>query len=245
MKNQIVENQMMKLCSKCGIVKKKTNCYFRNTNQKYRSECIQCCCIKQKEWRDKKYEKKTKIIKKQIYGNNREKIRNQQKKYYDENRDVITKNKINYEKNRNNTDIKYRLIKNTRRRIHHALKGKTKSSSTKEILGIVIDLYKKWIEYQMTPQMHWINIGIDQVKPIYLFDVSKDEELKEAFSWKNTQPLLKQEHQHKGTKYNFLDYQLQFVKAYQFIKLNEQEGLSQDFYWWHTQYSTQEKLWNQ
>ena len=31
-------------------------------------------------------------------------------------------------------------------------------------------------------------------------------------------------HQHKGTKYNFLDYQLHFNKGDQFSKLNE-EGL--------------------
>ena len=69
--------------------------------------------------------------------------------------------------------------------------------------------------------MNWSNTEIDHVKSIYLIDVSKDEKLKEAFSWKNTQPLLKQNHQQKGTKFIFLDYQLQFIKTYQFIKLNE------------------------
>ena len=74
----------------------------------------------------------------------------------------------------------------------------------------------------MTPDMTWKNIQIDHVKPICLFDVTKDEELKETFNWKNTQPLLKHIHQQKGIKFNFLDYQLIFIKAYQFIKLNEE-----------------------
>ena len=78
----------------------------------------------------------------------------------------------------------------------------------------------------MTPDMNWGNIEIDHVKPICMFDVSKDEELKETFSWKSTWPLLKQDHLHKGTKFNFLDYQLQFIKAYQFIKLKDEEGLN-------------------
>ena len=78
----------------------------------------------------------------------------------------------------------------------------------------------------MTPEMNWQNIEIDHVKAISLFDVSKDEELKEAFNWKNTQPLLKEVHQQNGTKFNFLDYQLQFIKAYQFLKVNEKEGLN-------------------
>ena len=70
--------------------------------------------------------------------------------------------------------------------------------------------------------MNWSNIEIDHVNAICLFDLSKDEELKKAFNWKNTQPLLKKDHQLKGTKFIFLDYQLQFIKAYQFIMLNEE-----------------------
>ena len=77
------------------------------------------------------------------------------------------------------------------------------------------------IEFQVTPEMNSGNIDFDQVKPICLFDVSKDEKLKKAFNWKNTQPLLKKIHSHKGTKFNFLDYELQFIKAYQFLNLNE------------------------
>ena len=77
--------------------------------------------------------------------------------------------------------------------------------------------------------MNWSNIEIDHVKPICLFDVSKDVELREAFSWQNTQPLLKHDHQKKGIKFNFLDYQLQFIKAYQFLKINE-EGFKENIH---------------
>ena len=101
----------------------------------------------------------------------------------------------------------------------------SKQSSTKKILGIDIETYKKWIEYQFTLEMNWSNIEIDHVKPICMFDISDDEQLKEAFNWRNTQPLLKEIHQKKGIKYNFLDYRLQFIKSYQFLKINE-EGLN-------------------
>ena len=74
-----------------------------------------------------------------------------------------------------------------------------------------------------------IKYRIDHVKPICMFDVSKDDELREAFNWKNTQPLLKHDHQKKGTKFNFLDYQLQVIKAYQFIKLIE-KGPNEDIH---------------
>ena len=57
------------------------------------------------------------------------------------------------------------------------------------------ETYEKWIEFQKTPDMRWDNTEIDHVKPVCLIDVSKDEELKEAFNWKSTQPLLKNDHQ--------------------------------------------------
>ena len=80
----------------------------------------------------------------------------------------------------------------------------------------------------MTPDITWDNKEIDHLKPLRLFDISSNDELNEAFCLKNTQSLLKQYHQQKGTKLIFLDYQLQVSKAYQFIKLNDQEGLNED-----------------
>ena len=74
----------------------------------------------------------------------------------------------------------------------------------------------------MTSDMTWDIIEIDHVRPFCMFDRSIEEEIKDAFNWKNTQPLLKYVHQQKGIKYNFLDYQIQFIKAFQFIKLNDE-----------------------
>ena len=42
-------------------------------------------------------------------------------------------------------------------------------------------------------------------------------------NWKKSQPLLKKIHQQKRIKFKFFYYQLQFIKAYQFLKLNEEE----------------------
>ena len=69
-----------------------------------------------------------------------------------------------------------------RNRIYKPLKGNVKSSSTKDLLGIVIELCRMWIEYQMSPEMNWNHILFDHVKPISSFDVSKDEESREAFN---------------------------------------------------------------
>ena len=71
----------------------------------------------------------------------------------------------------------------------------------------------------------------DHVKSISSFDVSKDEELKQAFTWKNTPTLTKESQFQRRTKYKFLDYRLKFVRAYQFIRL-QAEGVNEDPHWW-------------
>ena len=134
---------------------------------------------------------------------------------------IIAQNKI-YTNNRYKTDINFRLICKTRCRNYKTLKSMTKQSSSIIILGIVVDTYRKWIEFQFTSQMNWSNMEIHHVKPTCMCDVSDDEQLKEAFSWKNTHTLLKHDHQQKGIKLILLDYQVQFIKAYKFIKLNEE-----------------------
>ena len=52
--------------------------------------------------------------------------------------------------------------------------------------------------FQFTSEMNWLNIEIDHVKPICLFDISEDKVLRECFNWKNTQPLLKEILKQKG-----------------------------------------------
>ena len=87
-----------------------------------------------------------------------------------------------YTKNRYKTDIIYRLICKTRSRSYKTLKGVTKQSSSINKLGIDTDLYRKWLEFQFTPEMNWKNIEIYHVKSICMFDVIKDGELKETFN---------------------------------------------------------------
>ena len=52
--------------------------------------------------------------------------------------------------NRIKTDS-FRLIDNKRRRIHKALESETKPCSTIDLLGIVIETYENWINFQLTP----------------------------------------------------------------------------------------------
>ena len=57
----------------------------------------------------------------------------------------------------------------------------------------------------MTSEVNWSNIEVEHVRPICLFDISKNEKLRKAFNWINTQPLSEENHQQKRTKYNFFE----------------------------------------
>ena len=79
---------------------------------------------------------------KNYYVANQDRLLNKQNLYNKGNRDKINTRMNEYVKNRIKTDVNFRIIRNTGRRIHQALQGKTKSSSTKDMLGIDIETYK-------------------------------------------------------------------------------------------------------
>ena len=76
-----------------------------------------------------------------------------------------------------------------------------KSSSTKDVLGIGIITYRRWIEYHFTPKMNRKIIGIDHVRPISLFDKSDIGELRMILIEKNTQLILRRVHQISGLRW--------------------------------------------
>ena len=178
-------NETLKKCCRCEILQA-IGSFNKDKNRKDGLYPLCICC------------------RKNSYFKNLDKFKN----YNEQNR----QRRNTYLKNKREIDVNFRLISNTRNRLYKSLKALTKQSSTKEILGIDIDLYKKWIEWHFSPEMNWLNIEIDHVRPICMFDVSDDEQLKEAFNWRNTQLLLRKNHLHKGTKFNLLDYQLHFIK---------------------------------
>ena len=99
----------------------------------------------------------------------------------------------------------------------------SKSPFTLDKLDRDIDTSRNWVDLQMSLEMNWSKIEIDRVETISLFDISKNEELKEWFNWINTEPLLKQVHRRKRTQFLFFTYRLEILKAFQFLKLNDEE----------------------
>ena len=92
------------------------------------------------------------------------------------------------------SDPNFQLACNLRTRLLSALKGKTKSKRTLELLGCSIDFLRKHLEKQFKRGMTWDNHSvhgwhIDHIKPCAKFDLSKPEEQAKCFNYTNLQPL--------------------------------------------------------
>ena len=98
-------------------------------------------------------------------------------------------------------DINYRIEQRLRARVNKLLKGFNKSEGTKELVGCDIDFLKKYLEGKFTEGMSWKNYKlwhIDHIKPCSLFDLSKQEEQKKCFNYKNLQPMWAEDNLSKG-----------------------------------------------
>ena len=104
---------------------------------------------------------------------------------------INTKNYWKDKKNRRHTNPNCSIFHNLGCRIIKHLRGNLKSSSTIVLLGVDIELSRKRREYQMSPEMKKKIIHIDCVRQNISFVGTKQEELKEAFNWRKTQPMLK------------------------------------------------------
>ena len=84
---------------------------------------------------------------------------------------------------------------------------KNKSNSSEELLGCPIEEYIVYLEQHFNQNMTWENYGIyweiDHTKPISSFDLTKEQEIKKCFNYKNTKPLSINENRQKGNKEHF------------------------------------------
>ena len=87
------------------------------------------------------------------------------------NRDKIIAPRKVSDNNRWKTDNNFCSICKTRSKFRQVLSGKSKISSTKDILRMDINTFRNWIQFQFKPQMSWDNIEINHVKPTCMFKV--------------------------------------------------------------------------
>jgi hypothetical protein len=171
-----------------------------------------------------------KICTSKINQQNKEKIAQGKKKYYQENkdgkiRDYIKKNEDKmkahrtteqYKKRRNlrrqerySNDPAYRLEVLCRNRINFLLNGKNKSKATLELIGCSGEELKEHLEKQFVDGMTWENYGdwhIDHIRPCASFDLSVPEQQRVCFHYTNLQTLWAEDNMRKGSKLDYCDH---------------------------------------
>lgn len=157
---------------------------------------------KRKKYRDANKEKNNNRSK-EYYQVNREKCRAYEKKYREEKREKLRAYRNEYVKNRMNTDLNYKIKRNCSIRISKAIQRGNKSASTMKLIGCSISNLMSHLESQFTDGMNWGNYGewhIDHIIPCASFDLTKDEEQKKCFNYKNLQPLWAEDNLKKSDR---------------------------------------------
>ena len=213
-KNNRLFEQGLKECSNCHKIKLINEFSKSNiTRHGLRYYCKECCNNAYQKYKIENpskiikkvenYKERNKIKSKEYYIDNKKEIYLQQTIYRKENKKNINNQRNKRNKERRKTDKNFKLVSNFRTRIYKALKNNSKSGKTLELLGCSIEELKKHLESQFVPGMNWDNYGlwhIDHKIPCASFDLSKPEEQRKCFNYKNLQPLWAEDNIKKGIK---------------------------------------------
>ena len=190
----------MKICNICKIEQPLKE-YYKKTESKDGKHIYCKTCMKKE--------------KKSYYKSNPRKeyfktYRKENKEYFNTycNNHYHTKKELyrEWERNRYQNDMPFRIKKIVSVRIHAALKTyqTIKEDKTIEYLGCSIGDYCNYLEQQFTKEMNWGNYGkyweIDHILPIASFDLNNTEEMYKCFHYNNTQPLSRKENREKSDK---------------------------------------------
>lgn len=185
----------MKCCSIC----KETKSYEdfskdRRTKDGLQHRCKACFSEYKRKYRA---ENQDKI--KSYQQVNKDKIRAYHKTYQAQNRERTR----TYVNKRYATNLDVKVAQLARKRICNALKGRTKSASTIELIGCSIEELKAHIENQFQEGMTWENHGyygwhIDHIVSCASFDLNDPEQQRLCFHYSNLQPMWAKENIRKG-----------------------------------------------
>ena len=172
---------------------------------------------KQKEYQLNNKEK-IKKLKKIYYLKNKEKLKEQGRENYLNNKKAKLKYQREYGKkyfqknkqkiyarelNRSKTIPSFRIRKSLKSRINSALKGNNKSASTMELIGCSIDKLWNHLESKFKSWMTKENYGlwhVDHIIACAKFDLTCPEQQRTCFHYTNLQPLEAIENMRKGAR---------------------------------------------
>ena len=131
---------------------------------------------------------------------------------------------------RRESDINFKLICNIRTRTNKTFKSQNvrKTNKTNDLLGCSTEFFRRWIIHQLFGDMTIENYGstwqIEHCLSIASSNLLDENDLNNRFNWVNLRPMYSTENNLKGSKNDYRLYLLQQIKAYQFLRLNDQEG---------------------
>ncbi len=194
-----MKQDQTKRCTKCYEIK--SVALFsadKYTSDGFKSNCKAC----KKAYREANKEKAAEYNKAYREAN-KEKLLESQKAYREANKEKIFEYRKAYKAERYKTDPTYRLIHNLRKRLRKALKGNSKSDTTKALIGCSTKFLRNHLESQFTDGMSWDNYGawhVDHEHPCSEFDMTNPDEQRACFHYSNLQPLWAKENIKKGAK---------------------------------------------
>ena len=200
----LYDYDLVKKCSKCKIVKLKSNFYKdRTKNDGYRPSCRICT--------------------NQYYCDNQTRILNNQKIYNKNNRSKIN----TYERLKRKNDSNFNLFCNIRHRTKYAFESQT-IEKINDLIGCSNYFFRKWIIHQLYGDMSLENYGkIWCLDHCYPLSKIKENELNKYTNWINIRPMYKKDNISKGSKIDNRLYLMQEIKAKYFMKLNnDQQGVN-------------------
>ena len=174
---------------------------------------------KQKLYREK-HKERYKLLRRLSYLKNKEEEnKNSSKRYYlnketinfrsklwrKNNKEIVKNYNKNYSSKRKEDDINFLIRCSLRTRISVIIRKDRKGGSAVKDLGCSIEHLKKHLESQFTEGMSWDNYGlkgwhIDHIIPLAYFDLTKEEDFKNACHYTNLQPLWAVDNIRKGVK---------------------------------------------
>jgi hypothetical protein len=239
------ENQELKCCGRCKVMKPLTEFAIRSYKKYNRlkrkielnisiaSWCKQCHSnyANQKE-KEKRATTEHKAImqkrknkrKKELQRKRASQPPKPKRKMTPEERDRLNA----YKRDRYKHDVQYRLSQLIRSRLRASLKASRtqKRNKTMELIGCDIAMLKSWLESQFVGEMTWENHGklweIDHIKPMAAYDLSNHEALKQAMHYTNLRPLESKENHAKNSWFNGMRYRYRRLRA----SRCEREGFS-------------------
>jgi len=132
-----------------------------------------------------------------------------------------------------NADPTYCIVTNVQCHIYETLKKYGMQWDHKiKYLGINVQTFKDWLEYQFTDEMSWNNYGtywhVDHVKPCasFTFESMRDPSIYEYFGWQNVKPMIITDNFTKGNEIDetAIEEQKIFVSMFKYdYELNDNE----------------------